>query len=138
MLPSSSPSVFLDCVDCVAISLPRVLRFFGQRLVARRSRLWGIRNFSPQDFCGKTTTMQAVTEQPIKKFKTFRSPPESFLATNRCMAKELEKSGFTKLTEWQFTQFLAARWKEQTRIRNSIHPHKPSQVFFSNNLGQFK
>lgn len=32
----------------------------------------------PQDFCGKT--MQTVMGQPIKKFKSFSTSPESLLA----------------------------------------------------------
>ena len=81
MLYKTPPLLCLTCILCklyYAVSLPlpegdnlvpRVLRLFGQQLVVRRDS--GELDFLlPQDFSGKT--MQAVTEQPIKKFNFFR------------------------------------------------------------------
>ena len=56
----------------------------------RQERLAGTGNLLPQDFCGKT--MQAVTEQPIKKlnfFEFLRVSPGVYL-----LAKKPEDCGY--------------------------------------------
>ena len=71
-------------VCCMTNNLaPRILRFFGQGLVARRD--WGTGLLVLKDFCGKT--MQAVTRQPI----LFEFPRVS--PGNQPLAKEPEDSG---------------------------------------------